>query len=85
MRSPRCKLIDSVVTLAQGDVLVAGGGPQAELYEYPTGRFRTVLGDLGATPSVPQGGGVGRQPGAAGRRLRRADQATAQAWLFTAS
>ncbi|MGC2285464.1 MAG: hypothetical protein WA542_09455 [Candidatus Acidiferrum sp.] len=34
--------------LPDGKVLIAGGGPFAELYDETTGRFTEVLGSLGA-------------------------------------
>jgi Kelch motif protein len=83
MQSARYKLIDSVVSLANGDLLVAGGGPRVELYEQATGRFRTVAGDLGGTrlflTAAALDGNRALLVGGYDQRIRP----TAQAWLFT--
>jgi Kelch motif len=47
MRSPRYKITGSVVRIAGGDVLVAGGAAGAELLNVKTMRFRPIRGSLG--------------------------------------
>jgi hypothetical protein len=49
MAHGRYKLIDSVVRLANGDVVVAGGAPTPEVYDARDGVFRQVQGTLGPT------------------------------------
>lgn len=48
MSTARFKLPAAVALLSNGKVLVAGGGPFAELYDEPTGTFTKVSGSLGA-------------------------------------
>ncbi|MGC1482703.1 MAG: kelch repeat-containing protein [Candidatus Acidiferrum sp.] len=48
MNTPRFKLPAAVALLPNGRVLVAGGGPFAELYDENTGIFIRVPGSLGA-------------------------------------
>jgi hypothetical protein len=48
MSTPRFKLPAAVALLPNGRVLVAGGGPFAELYDETTGTFTKVPGSLGA-------------------------------------
>lgn len=48
MNTARFKLPTAVVLLPDGRVLVAGGGPFAELYDETTGSFTKVPGSLGA-------------------------------------
>ena len=48
MNTPRFKLPAAVALLPNGKVLVAGGGPFAELYDETTGIFTKVPGSLGA-------------------------------------
>lgn len=48
MSTARFKLPEAVVLLPNGKVLVAGGGPFAELYDETTGTFTRVSGSLGA-------------------------------------
>jgi Kelch motif len=48
MSTARFKLPAAVALLPDGRVLVAGGGPFAELYDEPTGTFSKVPGSLGA-------------------------------------
>jgi len=48
MSTPRFKLPAAVALLPNGRVLVAGGGPSAELYDETTGTFSKVPGSLGA-------------------------------------
>ena len=48
MNIPRFKLPAAVALLPSGKVLVAGGGPFAELYDENTGTFAEVSGSLGA-------------------------------------
>lgn len=48
MSTPRFKLPAAVALLPNGKVLVAGGGPFAELYDEATGIFTKVSGSLGA-------------------------------------
>jgi hypothetical protein len=48
MSTARFKLPAAVALLPNGRVLVAGGGPFAELYDETTGTFTTVPGSLGA-------------------------------------
>lgn len=48
MRTQRFKLPAAVTLLSNGKVLVAGGGPFAELYDESTGTFTKVAGSLGA-------------------------------------
>lgn len=47
MRVKRFKIGESVVRLANGDVLVAGGGDRAELYDAAHDRFRLIDGSMG--------------------------------------
>lgn len=47
MTSQRFKLPDAVALLPSGEVLVAGGGAQAELYHPDTDTFSPVAGNLG--------------------------------------
>jgi len=82
LRWPRYKLIDSVVRLANGDVLVAGGGPQAEILEHATGRFRAVDGELGATRLFLTAAAVNPSGALLVGGYDRAIRPTAQAWLF---
>jgi hypothetical protein len=49
MRLPRYKLADSSVVLGDGDILIAGGAPQPEVFRPAAGGFAPVTGDLGAT------------------------------------
>ncbi len=49
MHSQRYKIPLSAVRLANGSVLVAGGAPQAELFEPASQAFALVPGDLGAS------------------------------------
>ena len=51
MRAPRFKLPDAVATLTGGEVLVAGGGVQAEVFDPVKRTFRVVAGSLGARRS----------------------------------
>ena len=46
MHSPRFKLPYAVVTLSTGDILVAGGDEQAEIYNPQTASFRQVEGSM---------------------------------------
>jgi hypothetical protein len=48
MSTPRFKLPAGVALLPNGKVLVAGGGPFAELYDETTGTFARIQGSLGA-------------------------------------
>jgi Galactose oxidase, central domain/Kelch motif len=48
MSTPRFKLPEAAALLPNGKVLVAGGGPFAELYDETTGTFSKVSGSLGA-------------------------------------
>lgn len=48
MSTSRFKLLYAVTLLANGTVLVAGGGSFAEVYDETTGRFSKVDGSLGA-------------------------------------
>ncbi|MGH9677730.1 MAG: Kelch repeat-containing protein, partial [Candidatus Acidiferrum sp.] len=48
MHTARFKIPEAVALLPNGKVLVAGGGPFAELYDESTGRFTEVAGSLGA-------------------------------------
>ncbi|MGB8661249.1 MAG: hypothetical protein WCD34_12560, partial [Candidatus Acidiferrum sp.] len=48
MSTPRFKLPAAVALLPNGKVLVAGGGPFAELYDEASGLFTKVPGSLGA-------------------------------------
>jgi Kelch motif/Galactose oxidase, central domain len=48
MNTSRFKLPAAVALLSNGKVLVAGGGPFAELYDETTGSFTKVPGTLGA-------------------------------------
>ncbi|MGB2673045.1 MAG: hypothetical protein WA829_01365 [Candidatus Acidiferrum sp.] len=48
MKTTRFKLPSAVALLPNGKVLVAGGGPFAELYDETTGTFAMVPGSLGA-------------------------------------
>jgi hypothetical protein len=48
MNTARFKLPSAVALLPNGKVLVAGGGPFAELYDETTGTFRKVPGSLGS-------------------------------------
>jgi hypothetical protein len=48
MSTARFKLPAAAVLLSNGKVLVAGGGPFAELYDETTGSFTNVPGTLGA-------------------------------------
>lgn len=48
MNTARFKLPAAVALLTNGRVLVAGGGPFAELYDETTGTFTKVAGSLGA-------------------------------------
>jgi hypothetical protein len=48
MNTARFKLPATVALLSNGRVLVAGGGPFAELYDETTGSFTKVPGSLGA-------------------------------------
>jgi hypothetical protein len=74
-----------VALLSNGKVLVAGGGPFAELYDEPTGSFTKVSGSLGAArffasaTLLPDGkalitGGYAESSGGL--------PATAAAWLY---
>ncbi|MDQ6943796.1 MAG: hypothetical protein M3169_14950 [Candidatus Eremiobacteraeota bacterium] len=47
MHEHRFKIEHSVVRLANGDVLVAGGGDRAELYDAVHDRFRLIDGSMG--------------------------------------
>ena len=47
MSSRRFKLPDAVALLPNGEVLVAGGGAQAELYHPETDTFSSASGELG--------------------------------------
>jgi len=47
MNTPRFKLTAAVALLSSGRVLVAGGGPFAELFDETTGSFTKVPGSLG--------------------------------------
>ncbi|HEV8363922.1 MAG TPA: kelch repeat-containing protein [Gemmatimonadaceae bacterium] len=49
MHNRRYKIPDSVVRLRNGAVLVAGGAPQAELFDPVAQMFELVPGDLGAS------------------------------------
>lgn len=46
MHSPRFKLPYAVVTLSTGEILVAGGDEQAEIYDPQTASFRQVEGSM---------------------------------------
>lgn len=46
MKYERYKIVRSVVSLPNGDVVVAGAAPQLELYDAATGAFRTVGGEI---------------------------------------
>ncbi len=48
MNTARFKLPDAVVLLPNGRVLIAGGGPFAEVYDETKGNFSKVDGNLGA-------------------------------------
>jgi len=48
MNTSRFKIPEAIALLPNGRVLVAGGGPFAELYDEPTGTFSKVPGSLGA-------------------------------------
>ncbi len=85
MSTARFKLPAAVALLPNGKVLVAGGGPFAELYEEATGTFTKVPGSLGAArffasvTSLPGGkaliaGGYAESGGSL--------PATAAAWLY---
>lgn len=62
MTAARFKLLDAVTTLPTGEVLVAGGGERAELYDPATDGFDVVAGNLGAARAfatatqLPDGG-----------------------------
>jgi alkylated DNA repair dioxygenase AlkB len=47
MHVHRFKILHSVVRLPNGDVLVAGGGDRAELYDAAHDRFRMIDGNMG--------------------------------------
>ena len=47
MHVRRFKIEHAVVRLANGDVLVAGGGDRAELYDAAHDRFRLIDGSMG--------------------------------------
>ena len=47
MHAERFKLPDAVAVLGSGEVLVAGGGDRAEVFDPHTDAFRQVAGDLG--------------------------------------
>ena len=82
MSEARYKLQDAVAMLPNGEVLVAGGGEVAEVYDVVSGSFREVEGNLGdgrlfmtatalAGGSVLLAGGYGYH-----------SNLTAQAWLY---
>ena len=48
MSTTRFKLLDAVTSLPTGEILVAGGGEQAEIYDPATESFHVAAGDLGA-------------------------------------
>ncbi len=48
MNTSRFKIPEAIALLPNGRVLVAGGGPFAELYDEPSGTFTKVPGSLGA-------------------------------------
>src|SRR5580692_10088927 len=88
MSTARFKLPAAVALLSNGKVLVAGGGPFAELYDELTGSFTKVSGSLGAarffasTTLLPDGkalitGGYAESSGGL--------PATAAAWLYQPS
>jgi hypothetical protein len=82
MHEPRFKLPDTAVTLANGKVLIAGGGKQAEVFDPSTGRFFAVPGEMHdarhfmTATRLPDGRAllVGGYP--------NNDQGTAETWLY---
>lgn len=78
----RFKLPDEAAVLSSGQVLIAGGGKHAELYDAKTGRFSLASGDVGdawhyMSETRLRDGRVLLAGGYANN-----DQATAQAWLY---
>jgi len=48
MHAARFKIANAVVTLGDGRVLIAGGAPEAEIYDPSTRSFRVLRGSFGA-------------------------------------
>lgn len=85
MAHRRFKIRDAVVALPNGDVLIAGGAPSAELWDRDSQAFRRVPGDFGAprmfaTATLLSTGDV-LVLGGYDERIRPTDSA----WLFDAS
>lgn len=83
MRSPRYKLPDASVTFPGGDVLVAGGAPQPELYRGASRSFEPIAGSLGATRLFLTATAIDGHRALLVGGYDRAIRPTAQAWLFT--
>ena len=82
MRWPRYKLAGSVVSLPDGSVVVAGGGPGVERLD-PTGdRFETVPGDLGGERLFLTATRLGRDQAILIGGYDPAIVPTDQAWIF---
>ena len=85
MHQKRYKIHSSVATLPNGDVLVAGGSEQAEVYEISAKRFRPIEspalnGFLFSTATVLKNGKVLI---VGGYGARPADGAVKNAWLYS--
>jgi Kelch motif/Galactose oxidase, central domain len=83
MNSQRYKFFASLATLANGNVLVAGGSSQAELFDVTSQTFQSINGDLSAnwsfmTATALQDGRV-LLIGGYDERIHLTDQA----WIFT--
>ena len=75
MAYSRYKLTGSTVVLPSGNVLVAGGAIQAELYDARTKTFRLVPGRLDHTRLFLTAAAASRRPCAPRRRLRQGHHA----------
>jgi hypothetical protein len=80
MRLPRYKLADSSVILGDGDILIAGGAPQPEVFR--AGGFAPVTGDLGATRLFLAAAAIDAHRVLITGGYDKAIRPTATAWLY---
>jgi hypothetical protein len=85
MNLPRYKLGDSTIRLESGDVLVAGGARQPELYRVATDQFVPVGGSLDATRLFLAAAALDGDRALLVGGYDRAIRPTASAWLFDLS
>lgn len=82
LNESRFKLPDEAVLLASGQMLIAGGSREVELYDPPSGKFLVVPGQLGdswhfMTETLLKDGRVLLAGG-----YPDSDQATSQTWMY---